>query len=123
MEDGYTNYTIRMKKRKRDDWKEVVEESEQFSSLSQLIRYSVDQQIGRMGEDEMSKEEKEIMDKMEAENSRLRSLMEDMQQTIEEIQESHLSTTEAEALSHNQTQTLIQEFNHTNEWRIWKEPW
>ena len=115
MEDGYTNYTIRMKKRKRDDWKEVVEESEQFSSLSQLIRYSVDQQIGRMGEDEMSKEEKEIMDKMEAENSRLRSLMEDMQQTIEEIQESHLSTTEAEALSHNQTQTLIQEFNHTNE--------
>jgi len=112
MDDDETNFTVRMEKSKRDEWKEAVNSSEQFGSLSQLVRYSVDQQIGRMGEEGMSKEEKEIMDKMEAENSRLRTLMEDMQETMEEIQESHLSTTEAEALAHNQTQTLIQEFNH-----------
>ena len=112
MEDGYTNYTIRMKEQKRDEWKEVVDDSDQFGSVSQLVRFAVDQQIGRMGEDEMSKEEKEIMDKMESENSRLRSQLDDVQSILENIQESHLTQSEAEAIAHNHTQTLINEFHH-----------
>jgi len=112
--DDYTNYTIRLRESKRDEWKEAVDDSDQYNSVSQLIRHSVDQQIGRI-EDEtegMTKEQKEIIDQIEAENGRIRSLIEQVREGVEELQETSLSVSEAEAIAHQQTQTVIQEFHH-----------
>ncbi|MDL0118272.1 hypothetical protein PNQ29_00665 [Halobacterium salinarum] len=111
MEEGYTNFTLRMKEKDRDEWKDAVEYSDQFSSLSQLVRYSVNQEIRRIEdrqEGEMTKEEKEILSKIEHEGSRTRDLLKEIQEKLDELEEASLSISEAKVLEKEQTATILE---------------
>lgn len=113
MEDGYTNYTLRMRERDRDEWKEAVEESEQFTSLSQLVRYSVEQEIRRIKdrqEGELTKEEQEVMDKVESEHALTRDLISKLEELTEQVKETTITESDLEAMNHQQTQTILANF-------------
>lgn len=110
MEEGYTNFTLRMKEEDLDEWKDAMERSDQFSSLSQLVRYSVNQEIQRIEdrqEGNLSKEEKEILSKIEHEESRTRDLLKEIEDRLEELQNTHLSISEAQVLNQEQNATLL----------------
>lgn len=110
MEDGYTNFTLRMKKDDRDNWKEMVEYSDQFNSLSQLVRYSVNQEIRRIEdrqEGEMTKEEREVIDRIKAEHGRTRDILSEIQDLAEELQQTTLTASEAEVMAQNQTHNIV----------------
>lgn len=107
-----------MSKDERDIWKEAVEESDQFNSLSQLVRYSVKQEIRRIEdrqEGEMTKEEKEVIDRIKAEHGRTRDILEEIKNLAEELEQTSLTTTEAEAITHQQTQTLLNNFGGSDD--------
>ncbi|MFC6863853.1 hypothetical protein ACFQGE_10285 [Halomicroarcula sp. GCM10025817] len=111
MEEGYTNFTLRMKEEDRDEWKDAVEYSDQFSSLSQLVRYSVEQEIRRIEdrqEGDLTKEEKEILSKIEHEENRTRDILRDIQEKLNELQETNLSISEAKVLEKEQTATILE---------------
>ena len=118
MEEGYTNYTLRMKKEERDEWKQAVENSDQFSSLSQLIRYATKQEMRRIEDRQeggMSKEEREVIDKIKAQHGRTRDALDDIKEIVEHLDGIVLTTSESEAITHKQTQTLIQHFEQEDE--------
>lgn len=111
MKEGYTNFTLRMKEEDRDEWKEAVEYSDQFSSLSQLVRYSVNQETRRIEdrqEGELTKEEKEILSKIEHEESRTRDILREIQEKLNELQETNLSISEAKVMDKEQTATILE---------------
>lgn len=111
-------YTLQLDEDTRDEWKDVVDDSNQYGTISQLIRSAVDEKIKRLedeSEGELSREEQNIVDKIKAENMRVLDKLEAIEELGEEIKDSQLTTLEAEDMIHQQSQTLLREFEGDNE--------
>lgn len=113
-----TNYTIRLDESKRDAWKQHVEENDEYSTVSQLIRSAVNEQIGRDNrpEDGLTKEQQQILNKIQAENARVLDLVEGVQEIAETIEDRQITLGDHEAVTsqvvREQNQRLLREFSN-----------
>lgn len=114
-----TNYTIRMEDDKREEWGDFVEESTEFNTLSQLIRFAVDQHIKRVEdreEGELSKEQKQIVDQIKAENRRVIDLINNVQEIAEELNQNQITPSQHRNITHETVreanQSLLREYSN-----------
>lgn len=114
---GKTNYTIQMDEEKRDQWKEHVEDNTEYSTISQLVRSAVKEQIQRDNreDDDLTKEQKIILNRIQSENARVIDLIENVQAIAEEIEGKQITLSDHETITtqvvHQENQRLLREFS------------
>lgn len=113
-----TQYTIQLKQSRRDTWKEHVEKSDEYSTISQLIRSAVSEQMARDNreQDGLTKEQQQIVNRIQAENARVLDLIENVQQIAEGLEENQITLGDHEAVTtqvvREENQRLLREYSN-----------
>lgn len=84
--DDETMFSMRMDRDKRKEWEEFVEESDEFTSTSQLVRSSVNEQINASDRD-LDKELLDVNDQILQEIARLMERLDAIYQISSDIQD------------------------------------
>ena len=113
-------YTIRLDEDERDRWRDFVEESNEYSSTSQLVRRAVSSEIQRTDDETkegLSKEQKEAIDIFRNEIGRVLDVADDIKDLSERIKDSQVEpdqlreiTFEASKEANNQQNHDLREF-------------
>ena len=113
-------YTIRLDEDERDRWRDFVEESNEYSSTSQLVRRAVSSEIQRTDDEAkegLSKEQKEAIDIFRNEIGRVLDVADDIKDLSERIKDSQVEpdqlreiTFEASKEANNQQNHDLREF-------------
>jgi hypothetical protein len=102
---------------RRDEWKEFVEDRDDFNTLSQLVRASVEEKIQRLKDKEegKTKEDKVIENALEAQISRVISNLNDNEDLLKRLltnqvdPDTHRKITKE--VVHEENQQQLNDFN------------
>lgn len=116
MRVGTKQYTIDLKEKKWESWHEHKENNPQYGTLSQLVRSAVEEQIQRdnRDDDQLTKEQQQIITKIQSENARVLDRIEAIQDLAQDIEGKQITLAELETTTkqvvRQENQHLISEY-------------